>query len=436
MYYLIDIGSKSVKVYQMLNGIVTQIDKESYKLNSIYKENFAESMNSSVGLELSADDKELLFCKFNDLAQKYVFNKSNTKIFATGHFRDITDKHAFIVEFYARTGLYFNIISQDLEAHYMAPILNRYKDVLGNTILINIGGGSIELLFCRNGKLYGKPQKLNFGANRISEIDFPHINQSSEVALLNDIVTSVQDKLQSQVERYQSVIYTGGELSFMKLLGYPLKENILFVDQAHPLTISTEDYYAYNEKLFSEYTIEDLHDLMPSNPTWMDGARACSAIAQAICQKFGVETIIPSDLNLIDGVCIQEARNAVICGSFNKHLSQIDSLIKILREKGINVLSPKNTDVVDNLSGFVVLKGDKMINNCKWSVETNHLKAIEDCDMVIICNYDNFIGVSTAIEIGYSMKCGKKIVFLENNEIAQSMDAPFEIGLLTEVAFG
>lgn len=54
--------------------------------------------------------------------------------------------------------------------------------------------------------------------------------------------------------------------------------------------------------------------------------------------------------------------------------------------------------------------------------------------MVIVCNYDNYIGVSTAIEIGYAMKCGKKIVFLENNEIAQSLDAPFEIGLLAEIA--
>lgn len=435
MYYLIDVGSKSIKVYQMLKGIVKQIDKESYKLNSIYKENLTGYIGSGIGLKLSADDKELLYCKFNDLVKKYALNKSNTKIFATGHFRDIADRYEFIVEFYARTGLYFNIVSQDLEAHYMAPILNRYKDVLGNTILMNIGGASIELLFCRNGKLYGKPQKINFGSNRISEVDFPHINQSNQVVLLYDIVASVQNKLQSQVEKYQTVIYTGGELSFMKILGYPLKENNLLRDQAHPLAISAEDYYTYNEKLFTEYTIDDLHDLMPDNPTWMDGARACSAIAQAICQKFGIETIIPSDLNLIDGVCTQEARNVVVCGSFNKHLSRIDSLIKTLREKGINVLSPMNTDVVDNLTGFVVLKGDKMINNCKWSVEAHHLKAIEDCDMVIVCNYDNYVGFSTAIEIGYAMKCGKKIVFLENNEIVQSLDAPFEIGLLSKAAF-
>jgi hypothetical protein len=34
----------------------------------------------------------------------------------------------------------------------------------------------------------------------------------------------------------------------------------------------------------------------------MYGARACSAIAQAICEKYNIITIIPSDSNIINGV--------------------------------------------------------------------------------------------------------------------------------------
>lgn len=43
-----------------------------------------------------------------------------------------------------------------------------------------------------------------------------------------------------------------------------------------------------------------------------------------------------------------------------------------------------------------------MVNNCKWSVESRHLKAIRDCDMVIACNFDDYIGFPTAFEIGYA----------------------------------
>ena len=41
-----------------------------------------------------------------------------------------------------------------------------------------------------------------------------------------------------------------------------------------------------------------------------------------------------------------------------------------------------------------------------------------------------FLGYSTSIEIGGAYMCRKKIVFLEDNEISNSLDSPFEIGLL------
>ena len=52
-----------------------------------------------------------------------------------------------------------------------------------------------------------------------------------------------------------------------------------------------------------------------------------------------------------------------------------------------------------------------MVNNCKWSVESRHLKAIRDFDMVIACNFDDYIGFSTAFEIGYAYGHEKKWFF-------------------------
>jgi len=49
-----------------------------------------------------------------------------------------------------------------------------------------------------------------------------------------------------------------------------------------------------------------LESLMSDDPKWMHGARACSAIAQAIFEKYGIATIIPSDANLLDGVARKE----------------------------------------------------------------------------------------------------------------------------------
>lgn len=47
---------------------------------------------------------------------------------------------------------------------------------------------------------------------------------------------------------------------------------------------------------------------MPDSPKWMHGARACSALAEAICKKYGIDYIIPSDSNLIDGIYAYELK--------------------------------------------------------------------------------------------------------------------------------
>ena len=59
----------------------------------------------------------------------------------------------------------------------------------------------------------------------------------------------------------------------------------------------TKDVF-YDEK----YTLDKLYKLMPQNPKWMDGARAGAIIPLAIFELAEIKTIIPSDLNLINGV--------------------------------------------------------------------------------------------------------------------------------------
>ena len=49
-------------------------------------------------------------------------------------------------------------------------------------------------------------------------------------------------------------------------------------------------------------SLNELYELMPSNPKWMDGARSGAIIPLVLFKKANVKWIIPSDLNLINGV--------------------------------------------------------------------------------------------------------------------------------------
>jgi exopolyphosphatase/pppGpp-phosphohydrolase len=174
-------------------------------------------------------------------------------------------------------------------------------------LLINIGGGSTELVI-----MYGKEViervNLDFGVGKILT-DFPQINDEFSKIKLEDVVDHIKNLLPPIQNKPKIAFYTGGELTYMKLANYPLKKNILFEDDDHPFLIELEDFKNKNREIFEKITLKELENLMPENPKWMHGARPCSAIAQAICEKYNIEKIIPSDSNIINGIVRQELQN-------------------------------------------------------------------------------------------------------------------------------
>lgn len=145
--------------------------------------------------------------------------------------------------------------------------------------------------------------------------------------------------------------------------------------------------------------------------------------------------IIPSDCNIMDGIVQQEFRNIVICGSFNKHLDVISQLVDKLQKKGVTVLSPKSTEVIGSVDGYILFKGDQKEKHCKYPIEQLHLDAIKskECDAVLVCNFSDYIGRYTAGEIFVALDHKKKIIFLEENSAEKDFDIPCDIGLLDSV---
>lgn len=419
-YYLIDAGSSSIKLYQYSGKKPEMIYKESYELSKPY-------LSSS---KLTLQDQKTLINIFLMIKENYKLSRINTKIFATGHFRRMTNINIFKRELYFSTGLCFHVISQELELFYLEKVFLSYSKGHSKVLVFNIGSGSIELVFMENGQVMDR-KMIDFGVKKVSKEICPEINNVNDKYLLTRIVDRIIPMLPDANNSYTTAFYTGGELTFMKRCQYPLSK-MDNKDSFHPFKIDYSEYCNYNEALFSKMSIEDLHALMPENPKWMDGARPCSAIAQAICKKYCVKNIIPSDFNMVDGISIQQARNVVICGSFRRNLDEIRSLITKLHKQEIMVYSPQNTIVTGEVDGFVLLKNDHPINGSNYSIECKHLDAIanKECDMVIVCNSDDNVGDSTSMEVGFALALGKRIVFLNDNETSRLMDGPFEIGII------
>jgi len=412
---LIDIGSTTIKVYKFSSGKLNLLIQRSIS--------FKEGFDPEGGISRLA--KKELFELIDSIKEEN--KEALIKTYATGIFRKLTHEAriSFIDEFFQRTGLFFNIISQDLENFYLEMALIGKCSLNEPILLIIIGGRSTELVV-----IYGKEaierKNIDFGVGAINT-KFPEINQSISGVELEKVVEFVKEILPNLLNNPKIAFYTGGELTYMRLANYPLKKNDLFEDEDHPFLISITDFINKNKEIFEKIKLEELEILMPNNPQWMHGARACSAIAQAICEKYNIETIIPSDSNIINGVVRQEFRYVTISGSFRKHLDYILKVKKELEEKGTKVLSPRFTEPKNPGEEFVVFTGEEGLSPLE--LERYHLKSISESDALIVCDPEGYVGASVMIEIGFAHALGKRIIFTEKPQEFILNILPAEIGL-------
>jgi len=412
---LIDIGSSTIKIYKSTQEEVSLLVQRTIP--------FKDGFDSEGGISDLA--KKELFELIDSVKEE---NKSlPIKIYTTGIFRKLTDaaRISFIDEFFERTGLLFNIISQDLENFYLEMALAGKCQLNEPILLINIGGGSTELVV-----MYGKEaverKNIDLGVRAINT-KFPQINEEMSKITLQEAINFIRENLPDLSNKVKVAFYTGGELNYMQLASYVLKPNRLFKDNDHPSLISVVDFSKRNKEIFEKVFLKELESLMPNNPKWMHGARGCSAIAQAICQRYQIQTIIPSNSNIINGVARQEFRYVTISGSFRKHLEYILKIKERLEARGTKVLSPRFTEPKNPGERFVVFTGEEGLGPLE--LERHHLNSISGSDALIVCDPEGYVGASALLEIGFANAIGKRIIFIEKPEEFMLNTLPAEIGL-------
>lgn len=290
--YYIDLGSSTIKVYCYENEL------KLLEEHSIY---FKNDFDAEKGISVS-NLKEL--CDyFEEIKKKYDLKYYNTNIYVTGIFRNLVQerKQELVKLFNDKFDLHFNIISHDIENYYLAKAMQ--NDYNGKKVLIiNMGGKTTELVTFV-GKDITNTQNINVGVADLLN-NFDKVNEKYSGNTLEEMEQFITDKLNDVVldKDYDCAIFTGGEERFELLAGFNLVENNIFNDNIHKYMLTLEDYVAGTEKVLYNMSLGELHALMPSNPKWMDGARSGAIIPLVLFKKANVKWIIPSDLNLINGV--------------------------------------------------------------------------------------------------------------------------------------
>lgn len=290
--YYIDLGSSTIKVYQYENTLGLL---EEY---SIY---FKNDFDANKGI--SEGNLKELCDYFEKIKNKYDLKYYNTNIYVTGIFRELIPrrKQDLVKLFNDQFDLHFNIISHGLENYYLArAVENDYNEK--KVLIINMGGKTTELVTFKGSKIIDT-RNLTIGVADLLN-RFSRVNEKYSGNTVEEMEEFVNEKLfDLKLDHdYDCAIFTGGEERFELLTKFNLVENILFHDDIHHYMLSLNDYIVGTNKVFNEFTMEELYQLMPDNPKWMDGARSGAIIPLVLFRKANVKWVIPSDLNLIHGV--------------------------------------------------------------------------------------------------------------------------------------
>lgn len=290
--YYIDLGSSTIKVYRYEKELKLVEEHSIYFKNDFDKEK-----------GISESNLKELFNYFEKIKSKYDLKYYNTHIFVTGIFRNLVQerKQELVKLFNEKFDLHFNIISHGIENYYLGKAME--NDYNGKKVLIiNMGGKTTELVTFLGDKIVDT-KNLTIGvADLLNHFDKVNDKYSSDT--VEEMEKFVVEKLANlKLDKdYDCAIFTGGEERFELLTGFNLVANTLFNDNIHKYMVSLDDYIKGTEKVFYDISLDELYKLMPDNPKWMDGARSGAIIPLVLFKMANVDWIIPSDLNLINGV--------------------------------------------------------------------------------------------------------------------------------------
>lgn len=287
MYYF-DIGSSTIKLYEYKKEL-SLIEEKSI----MFKRGFSED-----GIQEENIEKMMAFIK--EVKEKYNLHKNNTEIYATGIWRKIpTSQLKKVKEKFNKLTLEFNIISHDKENYYFEKAM---QGTYNNRIMmVNMGGKTTELVIFDNDTVESRVN-LTVGVSDVFD-KYPNINELDSGISKEEVINYLENLISEDINfNCDIAIHTGGELRFQKLVKYNLQPNKFFDDGIHKVYVTYEDFDKKNEELLNKTSIDELRGLMPTNPDWMNGAKAGIMLGEAIFRKANIKNIIPSDLNLINGV--------------------------------------------------------------------------------------------------------------------------------------
>lgn len=286
-FAILEIGSNNTKIHVY----------EDEKI--IYEDNVTIEFKKNYQIEKMLSEKDI--DKLFKTIEKTLEYTKNIHIYGCSIFRNITslELNGINERLKNKFNLEIEVVSQEDEAKFTA--LGCYNNIdYKETICIFIGGGgSVELIFVKDKKEIQK-KYYDFGVVDITK-QFPSLKEDVPTCTFDEVYYYVEGLINDIEVNADILILAGGDhFYWYNNAGYRLIENTLYqsVNQKYMVTREMSDRYDRDAFISSLDSVRKNSD----NPIWFDGSRAMKVITNLISHKVNAKYIIPTKINMEDGL--------------------------------------------------------------------------------------------------------------------------------------
>lgn len=243
---IIDLGTNTFHLMIAENGNVLHKESVAVKLGQ-------GGINSNLITEDAIARALQTLIKFKETIDTFLCGK--TLAFGTSAIRNAKNSGAFVSLVLEKTGINITVIDGDQEAKLIYEGVRKAVDVTENSLIIDIGGGSVEFIICDTEKVLWK-KSIEIGGQRLMEKFMKSDPISPEnINLLNDYLRNQLLPLANAIHQYHPKVLIGSSGSFDTLNDmYQIKTTGALPDETivgfnYPLESFWE---AYEDLVFSD----------------------------------------------------------------------------------------------------------------------------------------------------------------------------------------
>ena len=274
-YAVVDIGSNTVKVnvYASDISVMSGVFHTSRFLGLITYIN--DNVMADTGIALLIDT-------INEYKQLIIENAADESVYtATASLRNLDNQAEILNAVYNATGVNIEILSGHDEARYSFEGL-RYRHEISTGLMIDMGGGSTEIIGFRDGKL-GDVISLPIGCLKLYNAFVSDILPTAdEISSINSYIDTVISDIPWLADYGDTVYLIGGTARALELFG--------------KLT-TYDDFPALLERIGSD--IDLINEKIPSRlTTIIPGLTAYCRLLR----RMGTRTVVITQTNICEGI--------------------------------------------------------------------------------------------------------------------------------------